>query len=918
MLRAEPAQPADLAQVRERAERSDPDAQNTLGNAYSSGSGVVQDYAAALTWYRKAVEQGFSPAEFNLGLAYELGRGVPLDERQAFKYYMMSAEQGFGPAQFNIGNMYSAGRGVGEDLFEASLWYRQAAEKGITEAQFNLGLAYETGRGVKKDEAQAMRWYQPAADHGFARAQYNLGLLLEEGRGVEKNETAAAILYRKAAEQNFASAQNNYGLMMAEGRGGLTKDSVQALMWLNLAVQNGADPAARDFISQGLSTTQLDEAARLLDEHDKKAGVASKAVVATGKLAAAPAAENVKSVVEAPVPKASGNPPTEIAVAPTSSPSAPADVKNPLPEKSAPVKPAGKTEDDAQQKLARLQQQLDEANQALEKSGSSVAKLTAENDRLQKELKAAKQTVAPQAAAAPERLPTVRPDGTELASLREERASLREENSRLKQNGAEAAALRLKNEQLARDNEQVTAFMTGNRRDLDQAQAKVADLQKQLDAAKAGGPPVPSGVGKQAGSADANDAAVQKLTATVAELTAANDKLEKDLDNSKKSTEAALAAQSQAVSAAQPDAYKMEISTLQTHVKELEGQIEDERNSTAKEIASMASKLQRISETSRSLTEANRALLATKENDTGASNDELEQLRGKVRELTSISDDLRQQNQRLKDDAQKSNSDRDALKLQLAETQKAAVSVAALADERNTLQEKLDNAGAELAKAQQENEAQRKNIEDLKGQLTESLQTAEKAQTDLAAQQTRVVDAEKATDLHNTSVAELTQANASLGAEKEELLRQIDALRLDAARVNESARLAQSRVADAAAAQERQRAAMISQLRQENNALSARLAQAQGTLDQIASAARLGTPAAAIASGNPAQVHPASNINPGDTGVRYHTVTEGDSLSRISLRYYGTTNRWQDVYQANRDLLQGANSLRVGMQLRIP
>ncbi|MSU47473.1 MAG: LysM peptidoglycan-binding domain-containing protein [Lacunisphaera sp.] len=51
---------------------------------------------------------------------------------------------------------------------------------------------------------------------------------------------------------------------------------------------------------------------------------------------------------------------------------------------------------------------------------------------------------------------------------------------------------------------------------------------------------------------------------------------------------------------------------------------------------------------------------------------------------------------------------------------------------------------------------------------------------------------------------------------------------------------------------------------------------------------------------------------------RYHMVTEGDSLSRISMRYYGMPNRWQEIFQANRDMLQGSNALRVGMQLRIP
>jgi nucleoid-associated protein YgaU len=51
---------------------------------------------------------------------------------------------------------------------------------------------------------------------------------------------------------------------------------------------------------------------------------------------------------------------------------------------------------------------------------------------------------------------------------------------------------------------------------------------------------------------------------------------------------------------------------------------------------------------------------------------------------------------------------------------------------------------------------------------------------------------------------------------------------------------------------------------------------------------------------------------------RVHTVVEGDSLTRISVRYYGTGSRWQDIYDANREVLRGENSLRPGQRLRIP
>ena len=52
--------------------------------------------------------------------------------------------------------------------------------------------------------------------------------------------------------------------------------------------------------------------------------------------------------------------------------------------------------------------------------------------------------------------------------------------------------------------------------------------------------------------------------------------------------------------------------------------------------------------------------------------------------------------------------------------------------------------------------------------------------------------------------------------------------------------------------------------------------------------------------------------------ARMHTVASGDSLSRISQRYYGTAGRWQEIYAANRDRISDTGVLRVGTELRIP
>lgn len=49
-----------------------------------------------------------------------------------------------------------------------------------------------------------------------------------------------------------------------------------------------------------------------------------------------------------------------------------------------------------------------------------------------------------------------------------------------------------------------------------------------------------------------------------------------------------------------------------------------------------------------------------------------------------------------------------------------------------------------------------------------------------------------------------------------------------------------------------------------------------------------------------------------------YTVESGDTLSKISRKMYGTTGRWMDIFQANRDQLPSPNALSPGQELRIP
>ena len=184
------------------AEQGLADAQFNLGNMYriqryvnNSGSirisgsirraGEIEgDDAEAVRWYRLAAEQGHADAQFNLGDMYTDGLGVAQDYAEATLWYHSAAEQGHASGQDNLGSMYAAGRGVARDDAEAVRWYRLAAEQGHASGQNNLGVMYAAGRGVARDDAEAVRWYRLAAEQGHADARVNLydnlGIMLRD------------------------------------------------------------------------------------------------------------------------------------------------------------------------------------------------------------------------------------------------------------------------------------------------------------------------------------------------------------------------------------------------------------------------------------------------------------------------------------------------------------------------------------------------------------------------------------------------------------------------------------------------------------------------------------------------------------------------------------------------------------------
>ena len=116
-----------VAELRERAEVGDAEAQRRLGQQYFTGMWVPRDEAAAVAWYRRAAEQGLVEAQLDLASSYLFGAGVVRDEAEAAAWYHRAAEQGDVYAQTELAILYSDGRGVDRDDVSAHAWFSVAA-----------------------------------------------------------------------------------------------------------------------------------------------------------------------------------------------------------------------------------------------------------------------------------------------------------------------------------------------------------------------------------------------------------------------------------------------------------------------------------------------------------------------------------------------------------------------------------------------------------------------------------------------------------------------------------------------------------------------------------------------------------------------------------------------------------------------
>jgi LysM repeat protein len=230
----------------------------------------------------------------------------------------------------------------------------------------------------------------------------------------------------------------------------------------------------------------------------------------------------------------------------------------------------------------------------------------------------------------------------------------------------------------------------------------------------------------------------------------------------------------------------------------------------------------------------------------------------------------------------KSSSESAELQKQLGAAQDAsAKSTAEAAD----LQKQLD-----AAKAQPPPAADTASTADLQDKLTTSLRSFSVVQ-DENAQLKATVD-------------KLTSDNASLSQQLEAARASIATLQVQAAATSQIEPLR---------TELRQAQDETSRLASENSQLRTRLAiQAPGPGAKPAPT-RPAQAAAAGAAAAPEQAAP-----PPPPAPKTYVVAEGDTLTKISRKFYGSSGRWEDILNANRDVMKDEKSLVVGSTLKIP
>lgn len=240
-----------VAVIKEKAEKGDAAAQNTLGVWYYTGKGnIKQDYKEALKWWALSAKQDNPDAIGNMALCYQLGRGTQKDSLMAANLYEVAIKKGnkniipqHEAIVKNTGSIFSClllqecyqkGIGVEKNVKKANEYLEKAANEKHLPSQYTLALNYLNG----KQEAKAVEWFKKAARQRHVGATYYYGYLLYYGKGITANQEEGIKFLKIAANKDFTMANYQLGKIYSD-----KKDEKTAFSYLKKAAEKGNNDA---------------------------------------------------------------------------------------------------------------------------------------------------------------------------------------------------------------------------------------------------------------------------------------------------------------------------------------------------------------------------------------------------------------------------------------------------------------------------------------------------------------------------------------------------------------------------------------------------------------------------------------------------------------------------------------------------
>jgi TPR repeat protein len=248
----------DFNELRNLAERGDPEALYTLGVSYTLGACV--DEAKGQEFLEKAAEKGHSGAQFVLGQKlmqdatpiFETIAAAPINLSQftgppgqkipkevIAKFQAMENAKALERKSAAAPYLANARKNVEKAL----KLLEQSANQGYYEAQYALGLIYARGLEHLRNPKLGFTYLERAANQGHDGAICRLGELCVQGVGTPKNISKACEYFQRAIEMGNPHALSSLGAILLFGMGEVPAKKEEGLQMIQEAAEKGSKEA---------------------------------------------------------------------------------------------------------------------------------------------------------------------------------------------------------------------------------------------------------------------------------------------------------------------------------------------------------------------------------------------------------------------------------------------------------------------------------------------------------------------------------------------------------------------------------------------------------------------------------------------------------------------------------------------------